>query len=78
MPDLDCGHIFLTTLAPIRTDAADGAAGASHRQKVRIALAKLPTALQSPATRTGTRIGIRSGGRTGPGIRAATSTSGCR
>ncbi|WP_223425372.1 hypothetical protein [Tateyamaria pelophila] len=49
MPDLDSGHIFLTTLAPIR-DSATAPKHTSFTQAVRIALAKLPTALQSPAT----------------------------
>lgn len=49
MPDLDSGHIFLTTFAPIRDSASDHK-HTSFTQAVRIALAKLPTALQSPAT----------------------------
>lgn len=49
MPDLDSGHIFLTTLAPIR-DSASAHNHTSFTQAARIALAKLPTALQSPAT----------------------------
>ncbi|WP_370312957.1 hypothetical protein [Sagittula sp.] len=49
MPDLDSGHIFLTTLAPIRDGTcADG--HGSWRQRVRNALMELPTAQQSPAT----------------------------
>ncbi len=50
MPDLDSGHIFLTTLAPIKPSGDGSVAHTSHEQNVRIALAKLPTALQSPAT----------------------------
>jgi len=50
MPDLDSGHIFLTTLAPIRDSGAGGEKHTSFTQDVRVALAKLPTALQSPAT----------------------------
>lgn len=50
MPDFDSGHIFLTTLAPIRDSAADQTMHTSYTQAARIALARLPTALQSPAT----------------------------
>ena len=50
MPDFDSGHIFLTTLAPIRDSASDKQMHTSYTQAARIALAKLPTALQSPAT----------------------------
>lgn len=50
MPDFDSGHIFLTTLAPIRRGSADTPQHGSYTQSARIALAKLPTALQSPAT----------------------------
>jgi hypothetical protein len=63
MPDLDTGHIFLTTLAPIKAggDASEaplsGEAAVSYEQKVRIALAEMPTALQSPATQN---IGLNS------------------
>lgn len=57
MADLDSGHLFLTTMAPIKGANADSSAGISHEQRVRIALAKLPTALQSPATQG---IGINS------------------
>lgn len=54
MPDLDSGHIFLTTLAPIKSSAYGGRSHTSSEQNVRIALAKMPTAMQSPATqRTG-------------------------
>lgn len=56
MPDLDSGHIFLTTMAPIKQGAAP-TGSASYTQKIREALAKLPTALQSPAT---INIGINS------------------
>jgi hypothetical protein len=50
MPDLDSGHIFLTTLAPIRDSGAEKRLHASYTQAARIALARLPSALQSPAT----------------------------
>lgn len=50
MPDLDTGHIFLTTLAPIKSSDDGGQALTSFEQNARIALAKLPTAMQSPAT----------------------------
>ncbi|UUX50122.1 hypothetical protein NUH88_00155 [Nisaea acidiphila] len=50
MPDLDTGHIFLTTLAPIKPYTKSDKSPTSFEQKVRVALAKLPTALQSPAT----------------------------
>lgn len=50
MPDLDSGHLFLTTLAPIKRGAPDGISQASYEQQVRIALAELPTAKQSPVT----------------------------
>ncbi|MEM6759115.1 MAG: hypothetical protein AAF601_06510 [Pseudomonadota bacterium] len=56
MPDLDSGHIFLTTMAPILPGAPqnDGDETAvSYEQRVRIALARLPTANQSPATEHG-------------------------
>jgi len=49
MPDLDSGHIFLTTLAPIK-EGAPTAGHASYRQRIRKALVELPTAQQSPAT----------------------------
>ena len=55
MPDLDTGHIFLTTLAPIKTTHTDGTD--SFEQRARIALSELPTAMQSPATEN---IGINS------------------
>ncbi|MEO1557842.1 MAG: hypothetical protein AAFS01_15530, partial [Pseudomonadota bacterium] len=57
MPDLDSGHIFLTTFAPIRDSGADPDKHTSFTQDVRIALASLPTALQSPATQ---KIGVNS------------------
>jgi len=50
MPDLDSGHIFLTTFAPIKPGAPADDPQTSYEQRVRIALAKLPTANQSPAT----------------------------
>ncbi|WP_299689739.1 hypothetical protein [uncultured Tateyamaria sp.] len=50
MPDLDSGHIFLTTMAPIKPGAPVDDPQTSHEQRVRIALAKFPTANQSPAT----------------------------
>ncbi len=55
MPDLDTGHIFLTTLAPIKTTETGNQT--SFEQQARIALAQLPTACQSPATQN---IGINS------------------
>ncbi|MBP0482741.1 hypothetical protein [Sagittula salina] len=51
MPDLDTGHIFLTTLAPIKDGTClDDGYRLSWRQKVRNALVTLPVAQQSPAT----------------------------
>lgn len=64
MPNLDGGHYFLTTLAPIKVGAEqrsgpDGAppdtsgghvAMASHVELVQVALQQMPTAMQSPAT----------------------------
>ncbi|WP_299739949.1 hypothetical protein [uncultured Roseobacter sp.] len=50
MPDLDSGHIFLTTMAPIKPGAPKDNPQTSYEQRVRIALAKFPTANQSPAT----------------------------
>ncbi|GAA6180818.1 hypothetical protein NBRC116594_22560 [Shimia sp. NS0008-38b] len=50
MPDLDSGHIFLTTFAPILDSGAQAAQPVSFTQAARIALAKMPTAMQSPAT----------------------------
>lgn len=55
MPDLDSGHIFLTTLAPIKTENTGGRT--SYEQRARISLAETPTACQSPAT---AKIGINS------------------
>ena len=55
MPDLDTGHIFLTTLAPIKTDNTGGRT--SYEQRARISLAEMPRACQSPAT---AKIGINS------------------
>lgn len=48
MPDLDTGHIFLTTLAPIKTES--NGTQTSYEQRARMTLAKMPTACQSPAT----------------------------
>ncbi|MEL7091245.1 MAG: hypothetical protein AAFN94_05880 [Pseudomonadota bacterium] len=56
MPDFDSGHIFLTTMAPILPGAPEGDGddtAVSYEQRVRIALARLPTANQSPATDKG-------------------------
>lgn len=50
MADLDTGHIFLTTMAPIKPGAPADDPQTSYEQRARIALAKLPTANQSPAT----------------------------
>jgi hypothetical protein len=50
MADLDTGHIFLTTFAPIKDSSESHANHTSFEQNVRIALAKMPTAMQSPAT----------------------------
>lgn len=55
MPNFDAGRYFLTVLAPIRDGA--GPDGVSHRHALRLALATLPTALQSPATEA---IGLNS------------------
>lgn len=57
MPDFDSGHIFLTTLAPIRDSGDRDNKHTSYTQDARIALANLPTALQSPATE---KIGVQS------------------
>ncbi|GAB4353985.1 MAG: hypothetical protein ACPW60_14130 [Methylohalobius sp. ZOD2] len=59
MPNFDTGHLFLTTLAPIKkgTTRDDRGVKVSHEQKIRTTLAILPTALQSPATE---EIGINS------------------
>jgi hypothetical protein len=51
MPNFDCGAYFLTTLVPIRTDAISDSAnksGISPIHELRSAIAKLPTAMQSP------------------------------
>lgn len=50
MPDFDSGHIFLTTMAPIKPGAPEDHPQSSFEQRARIALAKFPTANQSPAT----------------------------
>lgn len=50
MPDFDSGHIFLTTLAPVKSGVVAEGDGTSHRQRLRTALSQLPTAMQSPAT----------------------------
>lgn len=52
MPNFDAGHLFLTFLAPIRLGSAEDFQGkpVSYEQRLRIILALLPTALQSPAT----------------------------
>jgi len=50
MPDFDSGHIFLTTLAPIRDSEKAEGMHTSYTQAARVALAQLPTAMQSPAT----------------------------
>ena len=55
MPDFDSGHIFLTTLAPIKTKPTG--AQTSYEQRARIALAEMPTACQSPVSQN---IGINS------------------
>ncbi|MBY8975841.1 hypothetical protein KHP62_08495 [Rhodobacteraceae bacterium NNCM2] len=59
MPNLDGGHYFLTTLAPIKVGSVRDADGqeVSHVQLLRKALQKIPTALQSPATE---EIGVES------------------
>lgn len=55
MPNLDGGHYFLTTLAPIKVDPQPGTEPVTIQrvspvQKVQEALQRLPTAIQSPAT----------------------------
>lgn len=50
MADLDTGHIFLTTLAPIKSGTPVDPDSTSYEQRVRTALAELPTSRQSPAT----------------------------
>lgn len=57
MPDFDNGHIYLTTLAPIKGCCAATSSANAYIQNIRNALARLPTALQSPATEA---IGINS------------------
>ncbi|MFN3616085.1 MAG: hypothetical protein ACK4WC_16215, partial [Rubrimonas sp.] len=58
MPNFDAGSYFLTTLAPIRAGASDGPDGCvSHVQRIRLALATMPTAQQTPAT---ARAGLQS------------------
>ncbi len=59
MPNFDTGHLFLSTLAPIKTGTTldNRGVSVSFEQKLRMALAILPTALQSPATE---KIGINS------------------
>jgi hypothetical protein len=60
MPNFDTGHYFLTTLAPIKTGAApsdDEGMEVSYVQRLRMVLATLPTALQSPATE---KLGMQS------------------
>lgn len=57
MPDFDNGHIYLTTFAPIKGCCAATSSANSYIQNIRNALARLPTALQSPATEA---IGINS------------------
>ena len=49
MPDLDTGHLFLTYLIPIKTGSPENSP-TSYQQNVRIELAKLPPAHQTPAT----------------------------
>jgi len=48
MADLDTGHLFLTFLVPIKRGGPKN--DVSYRQKVRIELARLPPAHQTPAT----------------------------
>ncbi|MFD1343833.1 hypothetical protein [Litorisediminicola beolgyonensis] len=48
MADFDSGHLFLTYLIPIKAGGPKD--DVSYRQKVRIELARLPPAHQSPAT----------------------------
>ena len=52
MPNFDTGHLFLTTLAPIKNGGFNNPQGAhvSYQQQVRIILSVISTALQSPAT----------------------------
>lgn len=54
MPNFDAGSYFLTTFAPIKAGAAEGPDGCvSHIQRIRLTLATLPTAQQTPATARG-------------------------
>lgn len=48
MADLDSGHLFLTFLVPIRRGGPKN--DVSYRQKLRMELARLPPAHQTPAT----------------------------
>ena len=48
MADLDTGHLFLTYLVPIKRGGPKN--DVSYKQKVRIELARLPPAHQTPAT----------------------------
>jgi hypothetical protein len=52
VPNFDTGHLFLTTLAPIKNGGYKNSDGVrvSYQQQVRIILSAMPTALQSPAT----------------------------
>ncbi len=50
MPDFDNGHIFLTTLAPIKPGAPADDPQVSHGQRIRTGLSLMPVARQSPAT----------------------------
>lgn len=52
MPTFDTGHLFLTFLSPIKPDPTIDPSGVvvSNAQLLRMTLALLPTALQSPAT----------------------------
>lgn len=55
MPNLDCGHYFLTCLAPIRTFKVDGSPGETRRDRSALAetLALLPTGRQTAASPPG-------------------------
>ncbi len=59
MPNFDTGHLFLTFLTPIKGGSTRDLSGVqvSHEQMIRMTLALLPTALQSPATQ---KIGLNS------------------
>lgn len=50
MADLDSGHLFLTWLIPIKNGAPTDAHAPSYEQSLRIELAKLPPAHQTPVT----------------------------